>query len=77
MKILKTKIMNRVRALLTVMAVLISGVPILGQDVRTVETKVADLLARLPAESMELTSQLMEEMYSLGDEGRAMSYNFV
>ncbi len=69
--------MNRVRALLTVMAVLISGVPILGQDVRTVETKVADLLARLPAESMELTSQLMEEMYSLGDEGRAMICNQV
>jgi HEAT repeat protein len=64
--------MNRVRALLIVMAVLLSGVAIRAQDVRTVETKVADLLARMPAESMELASQLMEEMYSLGDEGRAM-----
>lgn len=44
----------------------------ISQDVRALKTKVADLLARMPAESREMTSKLMEEMYSLGDEGTTM-----
>ena len=39
------------------------------QDVRTLETKVADLLARLPANDLQLTGKLMGEMISLGDTG--------
>ena len=39
------------------------------QDKRTLETKVADLLARLPAEDLQLTDKLMADMLSLGDAG--------
>jgi HEAT repeat protein len=64
--------MNRFRTLLTVSAVLLINAALSAQDVRTLETRVADLLARLPAASRELTVRLMEEMYSLGDEGTAI-----
>jgi len=40
-----------------------------SQDVRLTETKVADLLARFPANDAELTDKLMDEMLSLGEEG--------
>jgi hypothetical protein len=53
--------MNRIRILLTVTALLLSGAALNAQDVRTLETKVADLLARMPADNLELASRLMEE----------------
>jgi len=68
----ETDIMTRVRSLLIVVAILVSGMALRGQEIRTPETRVADMLARMPAESRELASSFMEEMYSLGDEGRAM-----
>jgi HEAT repeat protein len=40
-----------------------------SQDKRTTETKVADLLARLPANDQQFTDKLMEDMLSLGDAG--------
>ncbi|MRR18883.1 DUF1080 domain-containing protein [bacterium] len=64
--------MNRLRTLLTVAAVLLFHAALNAQDVRTLETRVADLLARMPADSRELTVRLMEEMYSLGDDGTAI-----
>lgn len=64
--------MNRRRTLLTLSVLLFFHAVASSQDVRTLETRVADLLARLPAESMELTVRLMEEMYSLGDDGTAI-----
>ncbi len=64
--------MNRLRTLLTVSAVLLLNAALNAQDVRTLETRVADLLARLPSESRELTVRLMEEMYSLGEEGTGL-----
>jgi len=64
--------MNRLRTLLTLLALLLFHAVTSSQDVRTLETRVADLLARLPAESRELTVRLMEEMYSLGDDGTAL-----
>jgi HEAT repeat protein len=39
------------------------------QDKRTIETKVADLLARLPANDQQLTDKLMLDMLSLGESG--------
>ncbi len=39
------------------------------QDKRTTETKVADLLARLPSNDPQLTNNLMADMLSLGDIG--------
>jgi HEAT repeat protein len=39
------------------------------QDKRTTETKVADLLARLPSNDQQLTNKLMADMLSLGETG--------
>jgi len=40
-----------------------------AQDKRTTETKVADLLARLPANDLQLNDKLMIDMLSLGEQG--------
>ncbi len=64
--------MNRIRNLLILTALVLISASAAAQDVRTLETKVADLLARMPADNLELASRLMEDMYALGDEGRAM-----
>jgi len=64
--------MNRIRTLLTVTALVLISAAVSAQDVRTLGTKVADLLARMPADNLELASRLMEDMYALGEEGRAM-----
>jgi HEAT repeat protein len=40
-----------------------------SQDKRTIETKVADLLAMFPANDLQLTSRLMNDMLSLGESG--------
>jgi HEAT repeat protein len=40
-----------------------------SQDVRTVDTRVADLLARFPSKNAETTEKLMNDMLSLGDAG--------
>jgi len=42
-----------------------------GYQIRR-KPRVADLLARLPADNQNLTARLMEEMYSLGDEGTSL-----
>jgi len=41
----------------------------IAQDVRTLETKIADLLAQMPANSYEVRDRLAEATYSLGTEG--------
>lgn len=64
--------MNRIRTLLTVTALVLISAAVSAQDVRTLGTKVADLLARMPADNLELASRLMDDMYALGEEGRAM-----
>ena len=40
-----------------------------AQEKRTMETRVADLLARMPANDNQLTDKLMIDMLSLGEEG--------
>jgi HEAT repeat protein len=40
-----------------------------AQDVRTLKTKVADLLAQMPAKSNEHLNRVMDQMLSLGDAG--------
>ena len=40
-----------------------------SQDKRTTETKVADLLARLPANDLQFTDKLMGDMLPLGEPG--------
>ena len=46
--------MNKLRTLFTVPAVLLIHAALNAQDVRTLETRVADLLARLPADNRSL-----------------------
>jgi len=62
--------MNRIKTIFTFLTVLFLCSALHGQDSRTLDTRVADLLARMPADNNELTSRLMEDMYSLGVEGR-------
>ncbi len=45
--------------------------PVLSQDNRTLETKVADLLAQFPAQDAGFTNRLMTEIMELGSEGIA------
>ncbi len=40
-----------------------------SQDVRTIDTKIVDLLAQLPANSNQYTAKLMDDMIAMGDEG--------
>jgi len=43
-----------------------------AQDKRTTETKVADLLARFPANDLQFNNKLMGDMLSLGEAGQKM-----
>ena len=60
------KIYKIITASLAIM-LLISSAP--GQDKRTIETRVADLLAQFPANDIRYTDRLMGEMLALGDAG--------
>lgn len=64
--------MNKIRTLFALIALLLITAVAGAQDVRTLGTRVADLLARLPADNDELASRLMEDMYALGGQGREM-----
>ncbi|NLE34389.1 MAG: DUF1080 domain-containing protein [Bacteroidales bacterium] len=64
--------MNRIKTLFAASILLLISVVTGAQDVRTLSTRVADLLARMPADNQELASRLMEDMYLLGEEGRDM-----
>lgn len=61
--------MKRLRTTLIFLAALLVSSALNGQDSRTIGTRVADLLARMPAGNKELAGKLMEEMYSMGEEG--------
>ncbi|MCX6329866.1 MAG: HEAT repeat domain-containing protein, partial [Bacteroidia bacterium] len=55
--------------LLTVLSLLLISSSSFTQDKRTLETKIADLLAQLPANDLQYTNKLMDDMYALGEEG--------
>jgi HEAT repeat protein len=57
------------RILFSASALLLFTIAAHSQDIRLLETKVADLLARFPANDAENTNKLMGEMLSLGEEG--------
>ncbi len=60
---------NIQKILLSVLVVLMFTLPSYPQDKRTTETKVADLLARLPANDFQFTDKLMGDMLLLGETG--------
>ncbi|MFN8241478.1 MAG: family 16 glycoside hydrolase [Bacteroidales bacterium] len=66
---MKTNNMKVNRTLLTVLMLLLLAVQALPQDNRTLDTKVADLLARMPSNDIEYTNKLVTDFLSLGDAG--------
>jgi HEAT repeat protein len=55
--------------LLAVLSLLLISSSSFAQDKRTLETKIADLLAQFPANDLQYTNKLMDDMYALGEEG--------
>jgi len=48
-----------------------------SQDKRTTETKVADLLARFPANDLQLNDKLMGDMLTIGDNGLKQIFDMI
>lgn len=61
--------MNNLYKTLGVLLLFISSIAINAQDNRTLDTKVADILAQLPTEDLEHSDRLMREMIGLGTNG--------
>ncbi len=61
------KILNSL--LVAVFALLLITPSLNGQENRTLATKIADLLAQMPANNLQQRDKLAEELISLGDEG--------
>ncbi|MBI5009080.1 MAG: DUF1080 domain-containing protein [Bacteroidia bacterium] len=57
------------RILLIVISLLVVSFYSFSQDKRTLETKVADLLARFPANDIQMNDRMMADMLSLGEQG--------
>src|SRR5512133_3470830 len=64
----KIKIHNmKIRNILIAGIFLLASIASYSQDRRTEETRIADLLARLPAQDVQSVNKLMSEMFSLGE----------
>ena len=61
--------MKNQRIFIISFTLLLLSLPSYPQDNRTTETKVADLLARLPSNDQKLTDRLMADMLNLGEDG--------
>ena len=61
--------MRHIKLFLIFVILMIFSNALFSQDLRTVETKVADLLARMPSNYIETTDILMDDMISLGEAG--------
>jgi HEAT repeat protein len=61
--------MKRIRISLISFSLLLLSILSYAQDKRTTETKVADLLARFPANDLQLTHKLMGDMLIMPDAG--------
>jgi HEAT repeat protein len=57
------------RKLLLSLFLVLNTIKLFPQDNRTIETKVADLLAQFPATDLQYTNKLLSDMLSLGDAG--------
>lgn len=56
-------------SLLVVFALLLVTTGLSAQENRTITTKIADLLAQMPANNLQQRDKLMEELIALGDDG--------
>ena len=61
--------MKTVKIVLLCLTILMGSSPSYSQDKRLTATKVADLLARFPANDLQLNNKLMGDMLSLGETG--------
>ena len=57
------------KSIITTLILLVISLSVFPQDKRTLETKVADLLARFPANDLQLTDKLMGDMLAVGEPG--------
>ena len=58
-----------IRKLFITIICLLIPIVVLPQDRRTLDTKIADLLAQMPASDLRVTDKLMADMLELGEEG--------
>lgn len=61
--------MKSIKIILISFTILIASLTSYSQDKRTTETKVADLLARFPANDLQFNNKLMGDMLLLGEPG--------
>jgi HEAT repeat protein len=61
--------MKVLKLILISISLLLVSLTAYSQDIRTIDTKVADLLAQLPATDVQYTNKIMSDMLSLGDAG--------
>lgn len=55
--------------ILSLLVLVMAGQVAIAQDVRTLETKIADLLVQMPVSDPEHRDRLAEETFNLGEEG--------
>ena len=60
---------NIFNSLLVLFSLMMITPDLLAQENRTLTTKIADLLAQMPANNLQQRDKLMEELIALGDEG--------
>jgi HEAT repeat protein len=61
--------MSTLKLNISILFALLLAITTQAQDIRTIDTKVADLLAQLPATDVSYTNKIMLEIFSLGDAG--------
>ncbi len=64
--------MKGIRIALIAIAVIMMQLNLRGQDTGSVTARLDKLLAGLPADSSALTNEIMEEIFSMGEEGTAL-----
>jgi HEAT repeat protein len=69
--------MKYLKHILTVALTVLLMAPTFSQDRRTLETKVADILAQFPAQNNEHTDRLVSEIAQLGPDGIARFCNLI
>ena len=60
--------MRQIR-IISALALVLAGHAVWGQDVRTLDTKIADLLVQMPVNDLDHRDRLAEETFQLGEDG--------
>lgn len=68
---------RQIQYIFSVLLAMILVIPGFTQDKRTLDTKVADILAQFPTSSAEHTDRLMSEMAALGPEGLSKFFSLI